>query len=98
MSIPTAHTLRTRNRRVDRQLAQAENVLRAMAGGASLHLTYSRSGAQWVLSTGRSVSDAAARAVVASSSVIDCGGSLFPWLGLPGQVWRFWRAKEENGA
>jgi hypothetical protein len=97
MTVPTAHALRTRNRRVDRQLAQAENVLNAMRAGASLHLTYSRSGAQWVLSTGGSVSDAAARAVVASSSVIDCGGSLFPGLGLPGQVWRWWRA-EANGA
>jgi hypothetical protein len=92
MTVPTAHALRTRNRRVDRQLAQAENVLNAMRAGASLHLTYnSRSGAQWVLSTGRSVSNAAAQAVVASSSVIDCGGSLFD--GLPGQVWRWWQAE-----
>jgi hypothetical protein len=89
--IPTAHTLRARNRSVDRKLAQAENVLNAMRAGASLHLTYSRSGPQWVLSTGRSVSDTAARAVVASSSVIDCGGSLFD--GLPGQVWRWWQAE-----
>jgi hypothetical protein len=42
--IPTAHTLRARNRSVDRKLAQAENVLNAMRAGASLHLTYSRSG------------------------------------------------------
>jgi hypothetical protein len=96
MTIHTVAALRTGNRRVDRQLAQAENVLNAMRAGASLHLMYSRSGAQWLLSTGHSVSDAAARAVVASSSVIDCGGSLFD--GLPGQVWRFWRVEEENGA
>jgi hypothetical protein len=89
--IPTTHTLRASNRRVDRQLAQAENVLNAMRGGASLYLTYSRSGPQWVLSTGRAVSDAAARAVVASSSVVDCGGSLFR--DCPGQVWRWWQAE-----
>jgi len=66
VTIHTSLSLRSRTRRVDRKLAQAENVLNAMRAGASLHLTYSRSGAQWVLSTGRSVSDAAARAVVAS--------------------------------
>jgi hypothetical protein len=88
--IPTAHTPRNRNRRVDRRLARAQTVLERMAAGASLHLEFAKRPC-WSLSTGEQVEDAAAQLVIRSSSVIDCGGSLFN--GLPGQVWRWWQAE-----
>jgi hypothetical protein len=87
--IPTATSLRTRNRRVDRKLARAQTVLERMAAGASLHLEFAKGSRRWSLSTGEQVEDAAGQLVVSSSSVIACGGALFG--DCLGQVWRWWR-------
>jgi hypothetical protein len=97
MTVHTVLGLRNRSRRVDHKLARAQTVLERMAGGAALHLEFAKRPC-WSLSTGEQVDDAVAQLVIRSSSVIACGGSLFPGLGLPGQVWRFWRDEEENGA
>jgi len=77
MPIRNATALRSRNRRLDRNLNRAELVLRAMKDGASLHLQYARSGPIWVLTTGQQVSNQVAKLVVASSSVVGVGDALF---------------------
>jgi hypothetical protein len=91
MTIPTATTLRARNRRVDRKLARAQTVLERMEEGASLHLEFAKGSRRWSLSTGQQVEDAAAILVTASASVIACGGALFG--DCLGQVWRWWQAE-----
>jgi hypothetical protein len=93
--IPTAHTLRARNRRVDRRLKRADNVLREMRRGSTLFLQHTKHGCLWTLTTGQSVHDDVARIVIASGSVTSCGGALFG--DCLGQVWRWWR-EEESGA
>jgi hypothetical protein len=46
-------------------------------------------GPHWSLSNGREVADAAAKLVVASGSIIDCGDALFA--DVAAQTFRWWR-------
>jgi hypothetical protein len=87
--IPTVASLRSQRRRVETRLERAELVLTEMKAGCALHLQHTPAGFAWVLSNGRQVSDATARLVVASASVVDCGDALFA--GTAAQTWRWWR-------
>jgi hypothetical protein len=88
MIIHTATSLRANHRRVQVRIKSAASVLNAMKHGAALHLTFTKYGPRWSLSTGHQITDDVAKLITTSSSVVDCGGSLFN--GLPGQVWRWW--------
>jgi hypothetical protein len=89
--IPTAHTLRARNRRVDHKLARAQAVLQAMEACAALHLQFTKHGPQWALTSGHQVSDDVAKLVIASSSVAGVGDALFH--DVPCQTFRWWSAE-----
>jgi hypothetical protein len=94
LGLPSLHNPRRRKRqssrrRVDKRTNKAVSVLAAMKAGASLYLTYTAQGPIWSLSAGRPITNDVAELVTSSSSVVDCGGSLFD--GLPGQVWKWWK-------
>ena len=87
--IHTALSLRSARRRAEARLDRGECVLRAMRGGAALHLEYTPAGSRWTLTNGQHVADDVARFVIGSSSVIDVGDALFA--DVAGQTWRWWR-------
>ena len=89
MTIHTVRSLARERRRVENHLERAELVLRAMQHGCSLHLHYTTSGPQWVLSDGRKVSERVAQLVTTSASVVGCGDALFE--GARSQSFRWWR-------
>jgi hypothetical protein len=64
-------------------------VLAEMRRGSALHLSFTRSGPQWMLSNGGEVPDSIAKLVVARSSVVGVGDALFD--GYPAQTFRWWR-------
>jgi hypothetical protein len=86
MTIHAPESLRTKNRRLDRRLAEINGVAAAMRAGAVLHFTY-RPTAQWVLSTGAAVTDAVARVLIANPNIIGVGDALFD--GTPSQTYRW---------
>jgi hypothetical protein len=86
--IHTVSSLRTRNRRVDRHLARAEIVLKAMQNGCSLNLQFTQNGPRWTLSDGRSIDGATAKLVTTSASVVPVGDCLFA--GTASQTYRWW--------
>jgi hypothetical protein len=87
--IHTVSSLRATHRRLGGRVEKAQLVLDEMQCGAALHLSFTRSGPQWVLSNGREVSDGIAKLIVASSSVVGVGDSLFD--GYPAQTYRWWQ-------
>jgi hypothetical protein len=96
MTVHTVTSLHIRRRRIDRRLKRADVVLREMERGSALFLQHTPRGSLWTLSkTGQSVHDSVARVVIASGSVTSCDTGLFD--NCLGQVWRWWRAEEENG-
>jgi hypothetical protein len=86
MTIHTPKDLQAKNRRLDRRLAEINDAAAALRAGAALHLTY-RPTAQWALSTGATVTDAVARAIIANPNVISVGDALFD--GVPSQTYRW---------
>jgi hypothetical protein len=75
------------NRRLDRRLTGINQAAAVMRGGAALHLSYRRSGPQWMLSNGEPVSDAVARSLIANPNVVGIGDALFA--GELSQTWRW---------
>jgi hypothetical protein len=88
MTIHTTHSLRASRHRLETRLKKAELVLNAMRG-ACLHLQYTHSGPVWVLTTGQFITDAVARLVTNSGSVVGVGDALFD--GAASQTFRWWR-------
>jgi len=76
MTIHTPTELRKQTRRLDRVNPEVHRVLAAMRGGAALHLTF-RPSPQWALTTGTTVSDAAAKLIMARPGIVGVGDSLF---------------------
>jgi hypothetical protein len=94
MTIPIPDSLCATRRRLTRRvgrLEKADAVLAEMRAGAALHLSFTRSGPQWVLSNGRQVSDTIAKLVTASASVVGVGDAL-PLFddSAAAQTWRWW--------
>jgi hypothetical protein len=77
MIVHTVSSLRANRHRMEARMETAELVLAAMRAGAALHLSYTRHGRRWTLTSGRRVSDEVARLVIASSSVVGVGDALF---------------------
>jgi hypothetical protein len=97
MPVPTPDTVCATRRRLTRRvgrLEKADAVLAAMRGGAALHLTHSKQGPVWTLTTGKSVTNSIARLVITSASVVGVDDSLFE--GVAGQTYRWWRDEEEQ--
>jgi hypothetical protein len=84
---PTAQSLQLQRRRVDRRGSGAARVRTAMIRGATLYLHHERGRPLWLLSTGASVPDDVARAVVTFPDIVSCGDGLF--CNVPGQSWRY---------
>ena len=84
---PTPSTLRNNSRRLDRLNAAVAVVLDAMRNGATLHLEFYETGPKWRMSTGRYVTDAVARIVIADKRVAGVGDTLFA--DGTSQTWRF---------
>jgi hypothetical protein len=85
----TAHTVRSlaRARRLlDRRRHEAAAVIAAMAGGASLQLSFSKHGSTWTLSDGAVVSTEVALLIVNDVRVISVNDGLFP---TTPQTWRY---------
>lgn len=76
MTVPTVQSLARSSRRLDRVNAEVRRVVIAMQTGASLRRSF-RPTPYWQLSTGLSVSDAAARLITARPDVIGVGDALF---------------------
>ena len=87
MASPTPSTLRNNSRRLDRLNASVAVVLDAMRNGATLHLEFYETGAKWRISTGRYVTDAVAKIVIADKRVVGVGDTLFA--DETSQTWRF---------
>lgn len=77
---------RRSNRRLDRRLANVDQVLGAMRKGEALHLQYENNRPHWSLSGGRNVIADTAALVIGNASVAPVGDALFQ--GMPGQEWR----------
>lgn len=86
-SIPTIETLRRARARLNRLRREVFAVLRAMKGGAALRFyTDAKTGDLWVLTTGKSVS-AAAAVVVNDPRVTAVDFALLPEV--PSATWRW---------
>ena len=83
MTIHTPASLRPKNRRVDRRLAEINDAGAAMRAGAALHFTYQPT-PHWVLSTGVPVTDETARLIIATPNVVSVDVALFD--GVPSQT------------
>jgi hypothetical protein len=90
MTIHTVMSLASKRRRLANRLEKAEWALTEMQLGQALHLQYAKQGPVWTLTSGREIPNVIARLVVASSSVIDVGDSLFGAENSLGQTWRYW--------
>jgi hypothetical protein len=86
MTIHSPASLRAKNRRLDRRLAEINDAAAALRAGAALHLTY-QPAAQWLLSTGVAVTDTVACMIIANPNVIAVGDALFD--GVPSQTYRW---------
>jgi hypothetical protein len=87
--IPSPNSLRTKARRLDRQIDDAERVVGFMRQGSRLLLHYANGKPVWLLSRGGEVMPATANLVITRNDITDVGGSLFPELGCPAQTYRF---------
>ena len=86
MAIHTPARLQAKNRRLDRRLAEVNHVAACMRAGDALHLA-DRPSPHWALSTGATVTDAAARVLIANPNVVGVGDVLFD--GMPSQTYRW---------
>jgi len=87
--IYTPSELSRLGRRLDRHVADIDQVLRAMRGGESMHLQYENGRPLWSLSSGRTIPANIAALVIADVSVVAVGRALFDEC-LP-QTWRILR-------
>jgi hypothetical protein len=83
----TASELRRSARRLDRLLADIDQILGAMREGEALHLQYENNRPLWSLSGGRNVATDVAALVIGNASVAPVGDALF--VSIPGQTWRY---------
>jgi hypothetical protein len=88
MSIPTADSLRRRNRKLDRRLRKAEEVIARMREGCALHLQFVAGNPQWFLSDGAHVDATVAAAVTKHPDIVD-GGDALSFPGARAQTFRF---------
>jgi hypothetical protein len=86
MTIPTVQSIRRARRFQDRRCTAAARVIAAMANGANLHLTLTKSRSNWTLSDGTSVTPEIALMVVNDVHVVDVNDGLFP---TTSQTWRY---------
>jgi hypothetical protein len=86
MTIPTVQSIRRARRFQDQRRAKAARVITAMSRGASLNLTYTRSGSAFTLSNGEHVAPEIALAVVGDIRVVSVNDGLFP---ATPQTWRY---------
>jgi hypothetical protein len=86
MTIPTVQSIHRARRFQDRRRAAAARVLAQMQRGASLNLTYTKHGSDFVLSNGMRVSPAVALMVVNNTSVVSVNDGLWPQTP---QTWRY---------
>jgi hypothetical protein len=77
MPVPTPKRLRSRARRLDRRIRNAETVVTAMKRGAALHLEYVFGSPVFMLTDGRRIEPAVAKAVIARPEIIGVGAALF---------------------
>jgi hypothetical protein len=76
-SIHTEGELDWKGFRLDRINRGVAHVIAAMKRGATLHRTHRPNSTHWALSSGMSVSDEVARAVISRGDVAGVGDSLF---------------------
>jgi hypothetical protein len=69
---------RTDNSERHERITDPHAVIRLMLNGERLHLTHTRSGRMWSLSSGKRVADKAAQEVAAHTWVTGCGYGLLP--------------------
>jgi hypothetical protein len=93
VTIPTVASLRTRNRKLDRRRHDATRVITEMQRGASLHLTFTEHGSNFVLSNGIHVTVEIALMVVSDVRVCSVNDGLFP---TTPQTWRYIEIKEDQ--
>ena len=79
-------TLPTKRRVLDRPRHGAARIISEMSRGAALHLTFTKSASNFLLSNGTSVSTDIALLVVDDVRVVSVGDGLFP---TTPQTWRF---------
>jgi hypothetical protein len=84
MHIP--ESLRARRRHLDRRRHGAARIISEMSRGAALHLTFTKSGSNFVLSNGTPVPTDIALLVVNDVRVVSVNEGLFP---TAPQTWRY---------
>jgi hypothetical protein len=95
MTIHTVDSLRAGRLRLEKRVGrieQADQVIREMRAGATLHLQHAKTGPRWAMSNGRQVTDEIAKLVTASSSVVGDGDALFD--GCQAQTFHWWQVTE----
>jgi hypothetical protein len=85
MTIPTPRSIRHARRFHDRRRAAAARIITAMQRGATMNLTFTRTGSAFTLSDGTHVAPEIAVAVINDVRIISQSDGLFP--SLP-QTWR----------
>jgi hypothetical protein len=86
MTIHTVTSLKASRRRLDRRRSGAAHVITKMMRGAALHLTYSKSGSDFVLTDGTRVASDIATLVVNDLRIVCVNDGLFP---ATLQTWRY---------
>jgi hypothetical protein len=86
MSIPTVSSLRAKHHQLDRRRRSAARVIAEMSRGASLHLTFTPHGSNFLLSNGIRVTPEVALLVVNDVRVVGVNAGLFPHTP---QTWRY---------
>jgi len=85
MTVPTVGSIRRARRFQDRRRAAAARVITMMSRGATLNLTFTRSGSAFTLSNGAQVAPEVAIAVINDVRILSACDGLFP--SLP-QTWK----------
>src|SRR5262245_53346990 len=84
--VPTAQSLARLRRFQDRRRQKAASVIAAMAAGATLNLTFTKTGSAWTLSDGTRVTPEIALMVANDVRVVGVNDGLFP---VTPQTWRY---------
>lgn len=87
MSIPTPRRLRSQARRLDRRIRSAGTVVSAMKRCAALHLEFVLGAEVFMLTDGRRIEPAVAKAVIARPEIVEVGAALFQ--GMRPQTFRY---------
>jgi hypothetical protein len=80
MTIPTVQFLRRARRFQDHRRAKAARVITSMSRGATLNLTFTRTGSVFALSSGERVPPEIAIAVINDIRIVSQSDGLFPSL------------------